>query len=124
MTKKSKKQLVAFCKSYIGDLKRVKNLISSFLKYNNSNIDFYLSVPKKDVNNFADLIKDNKFSINLVLDEDIVKLCSNEIGMLNYKKWDGRLTQQVLKILSKQQPFYKTLFNCHLCILNHYFRKN
>ena len=45
MTKKSKKQLVAFCK-FIDDL-RVKNLISSFLKYNNSNIDF-ICVPKKD----------------------------------------------------------------------------
>ena len=59
-----------------------------------------MSVPKKGCKQFCRFNKkDNKFSINLVLDEDIVKLCSNEIGMLNYKKWDGRLTQQVLKIL-------------------------
>ena len=77
-----------------------------------------MSVPKKDVNNFADLIKDNKFSINLVLDEDIVKLCSNEIGMLNYKKWDGRLTQQVLKILFAKYIKKKKIYADNYLILD------
>ena len=118
MIKKTKRQLVAFCKSYIGDLKRVKNLITSFIKYNNSNIDFYLSVPEKDINHFADLIKNNKFAINLVLDEDIIKLCSNEIGMLNYKKWDGRLSQQVLKILFAKYIKKKKIYVDNYLILD------
>ena len=99
MSKKSKKPLVAFCKSYIGDLKRVKNLISSFAKYNSSKIDLFLSVPQKDRKYFDDQKKSNRLEVSIISDEDIINLCSTEKGMLNYKKWDGRLSQQVIKIL-------------------------
>ena len=100
MSKKSKKPLVAFCKSYIGDLERVKNLISSFTKYNSSNIDLFLSVPKKDRKYFDDLKTNNRFEVSIISDEDIIKLCSTEKGMLKYKKWDGRLSPSFKKLFA------------------------
>ena len=58
-----------------------------------------MSVPKKDRKYFDDLKTNNRFEVSIISDEDIIKLCSTEKGMLKYKKWDGRLSQQVLKIL-------------------------
>ena len=40
--------IILYCKSYAGDVQRVKKLKGSIEKYNKDNIPFYISCPKKD----------------------------------------------------------------------------
>jgi hypothetical protein len=85
-----------FCKSYLGDLQRVKNLWSSIQIHNKDNIPFYISVPQKDRSIFELEIKDSNGILNWISDEEIVALNPGG-GMNNYTSWDGRLSQQVIK---------------------------
>ncbi len=84
-----------FCKSYIGDLRRVDLLWDSIQKHNKNNIPFYLSVPQKDLIKFKEAIR-NPGEIIWLTDEEIVR--SNQLSSLDtYYEWDGRLSQQVIK---------------------------
>lgn len=85
-----------FCKSYSGDLLRVKNLWDSIQKFNQDEIPFYISVPEKDLSQFQLLIDDGSRKINWVTDEEIV-LSNPSVSIDYYRQWDGRLSQQVVK---------------------------
>ena len=76
-----------YCKSYRGDLERVKVLAESIEQYNIENIPFYISCPKSDYDLFRKSLSNN---INLIIDEDIVQKNYDE----NWK------SQQIIKCLS------------------------
>lgn len=73
-----------YCKSYRGDLERVKILAESIEQYNIENIPFYISCPKSDYDLFRKSLSNN---INLIIDEDIVQKNYDE----NWK------SQQIIK---------------------------
>tara|TARA_R100001463_G_scaffold18599_1_gene46447 strand:- start:194 stop:1045 length:852 start_codon:yes stop_codon:yes gene_type:complete len=79
--------IILYCKSYSGDVQRVKKLKSSIEKYNRDNIPFYISCPKKDKQLFEDTL--GKENYTLILDEDIV--------ILKYPELDGWRSQQIVK---------------------------
>ena len=54
--------LVLYCKSYKGDVQRVKKLKSSIEKYNKDNIPFYVSCPKEDKQLFEDTLGTKNYS--------------------------------------------------------------
>jgi hypothetical protein len=78
--------IILYCKSYAGDVQRVKKLKSSIEKYNRDNIPFYISCPKKDKQLFEDTL--GKENYTLLLDEDIITL--------KYPL-DGWRSQQIVK---------------------------
>lgn len=85
-----------FCKTYAGDLKRVKRLLSSISKYNKDRIPIFISIPSQDfqkLHNTAPLIAANA---TLITDESIIE-CGGNVGLPYYRTWDGRLSQQVIK---------------------------
>jgi len=79
--------IILYCKSYAGDVQRVKKLKSSIEKYNKDNIPFYISCPKQDKQLFEDTL--GKENYTLILDEDIV--------ILKYPELDGWRSQQIVK---------------------------
>jgi len=79
--------IILYCKSYSGDVQRVKKLKLSIEKYNRDNIPFYISCPKKDKQLFEDTL--GKENYTLILDEDIV--------ILKYPELDGWRSQQIVK---------------------------
>jgi len=88
--------LVLFCKSYIGDLKRVQTLLDSIGRFNRERITTYLSVPRIDLSVFQEALVFDASEVNLIEDEEI--LLSNPGHSLKYfSNWDGRITQQVVK---------------------------
>ena len=62
-------KIVLYCKSYRGDLERVKILFDSVKKFNVDKIPFYLSCPKSDLELFVNTINDKDF--NIITDESI-----------------------------------------------------
>ena len=78
--------VILYCKSYSGDVQRVKKLKSSIEKYNRDNIPFYVSCPKQDKQLFEDTL--GKENYTLLLDEDIITL---EYPI------DGWRSQQIIK---------------------------
>jgi hypothetical protein len=108
--------LYLFCKSYSGDLKRIRKLIESINQFNYDQIPFYLSVPQEDMPIFQDLL--NKYSNNyhLISDEEII-LSNNAVNLEHYKNLPGQLSQQVVK-----SEFWRYLekmqlpCNAYLCI--------
>ena len=60
--------LVLYCKSYSGDLERLKNLTESIEKHNKDNIPFYVSVPHKEQTLFQ---KELPSWVNLIDDEQV-----------------------------------------------------
>ena len=78
--------LILYCKSYAGDVQRVKKLKESIEKYNRDNIPFYISCPKQDKQLFEDTL--GKENYTLLLDEDIITL---EYPI------DGWRSQQIVK---------------------------
>ena len=98
-----------YCKSYEGDLLRVKRLAKSIHQYNRDDIPFYVSAPEKDLEKFK--FELSGYAINFVSDEDIVA-ANPRASLLEYRSWDGRLSQQVVK-----SEFWR-LTNCetYLCI--------
>ena len=48
--------VILYCKSYAGDVQRVKKLKTSIEKYNRDNIPFYISCPKQDKQLFDDTL--------------------------------------------------------------------
>ena len=78
--------VILYCKSYSGDVQRVKKLKLSIEKYNRDNIPFYISCPKQDKQLFKDIL--GKENYTLLLDEDIITL-EHPI--------DGWRSQQIVK---------------------------
>ena len=64
--------VILYCKSYAGDVQRVKKLKESIEKYNKDNIPFYISCPKEDKQLFEDTLGTENYT--LLLDEDIISL--------------------------------------------------
>ena len=60
--------LILYCKSYSGDLERLKNLAVSIEKYNVDKIPFYVSVPRNERNLFQ---KELPSSVHLIDDEQV-----------------------------------------------------
>lgn len=85
-----------FCKSYYGDLARLKNLVISIQKHNCDQIPLYISVPSKDLPTFQENFFSVSKNINWITDETIV-LCNPAGTLEKYHSWDGRLSQQVIK---------------------------
>ena len=84
-----------FCKSYVGDLKRIQRLWQSIQRFNCDKIPLYISVPEADRTLFKQAMG-TPDGLNWVSDEEIV--CSNPRANLTYyRTWDGRLSQQVVK---------------------------
>ena len=84
-------KIVIFCKSYRGDLDRVKVQLESIIKHNKDNIPYYISVPKSDKDLFIDKLGNYGYSI--ILDEEIMGDSINE-------SW---IKQQIVK-----SEFWKT----------------
>lgn len=110
-------QFYLFCKSYLGDLQRVKNLWASIQAHNKDNIPFFISVPHKERAVFESEIKDERGVINWISDEEIVLLNPSSQAINNYNTWDGRLSQQVIKSEFWRVIEDKGLGSCsYLCI--------
>jgi hypothetical protein len=62
-------KIVLYCKSYAGDVQRVKILFDSILKHNKDKIPLYLSVPVEDVKLFKNVIGISEYI--LVTDQEI-----------------------------------------------------
>jgi hypothetical protein len=62
-------KLVLYCKSYDKDVYRAKTLLDSIIKYNIDKIPFYISVPKKDIKLFQNILGNNHYT--LLEDESI-----------------------------------------------------
>lgn len=99
-----------FIKTYIDDINRFHNLISSIIKYNRDNIPVFISVPSKDYSNFNVLIGHFKSStINLFKDEDI---CNELIEKPINDFAIGYINQQISKL-----TFWQTkLAEYYLCL--------
>jgi hypothetical protein len=78
--------LILYCKSYSGDVQRLKKLKESIEIYNKDNIPFYISCPKKDKQLFENIL--GKENYTLLFDEDIITL---EYPI------DGWRSQQIIK---------------------------
>jgi len=62
-------KLVLYCKSYDKDVHRAKILLDSIVKYNVEQIPFYISVPKKDIPLFINVLGTTGYE--LISDESI-----------------------------------------------------
>lgn len=91
------KQFILFCKSYRGDLERLKVLVESVIKYNEDNILFYVSVPLPDLELIKKELPSHKYLI-VVSDESIAGPSPNYIQGWRY--------QQIVKM---------SLFKAHIC---------
>ncbi|MBR4806391.1 MAG: hypothetical protein IKZ64_01065, partial [Alphaproteobacteria bacterium] len=94
-----KYNLVLFCKSYRGDLHRIKILKQSIDKFNADNIPFVVSCPNNDVNLFEQTLRNNheQYDFIIVPDEDILR--ANDININTIQSWKS---QQIIKL-----GFYK-----------------
>lgn len=104
MTQPAAHPVVLFCKSYEGDLRRVKRLVDSIAKHNRDAIPLYISVPSKDRGLFERSVSLPPSALargdHLVWlsDEDIIAAQPQpEKALGHYRDWDGRLSQQVVK---------------------------
>ena len=102
-------KFLLYCKSYEGDLLRIKRLAKSIHQFNRDAIPFYVSAPEKDLEKFK--LEVSQFGISLVSDEAIVE-ANPRASLTEYRAWDGRLSQQVVK-----SEFWR-LIECdaYLCI--------
>lgn len=101
-----------FCKSYLGDLARVMVLWSSIKKHNRDNIPFWLCVPQAEIDQFKSVFGVDVDGISWLTDEEVIS-CKSKGELDYYFRWDGRLSQQVIK-----SQFWR-LFNhdiTYLCI--------
>lgn len=91
--------IVLYCKSYKGDVERVKKLKDSIEKYNKDNIPFYVSCPKEDKQIFKDILGTENYI--LVNDEDIYELIN---------RLDGWRSQQLVKSFFHKLKVTKNYF--------------
>ncbi len=100
-------KVILYCKSYKGDLDRIKILNESIKRYNSDKIPFYVSCPKSDF----DFFKNEIDGISLISDEDIM-------GKEFEQSW---YSQQLVKL-----NFYKTKIAENYVVIDSdsYFIKN
>lgn len=101
-----KYNIVLFCKSYRGDIHRIKILKDSIDKFNADKIPFVICCPEADKNLFNKTLKTNKENYDLVIISDEDVLHANNIDINVAQNWKN---QQVIKL-----GFYK------LGLCNHY----
>ncbi len=102
----TKYNFVLFCKSYIGDLERAKNLKKTIDKYNIECIPLYFVVPQSDIKIMSEQIitGEENYEVNFVSDETVLSLKKN-----NVQNW---YTQQLIKL-----NFWKlNICNHYLCL--------
>lgn len=101
-----KYNLVLFCKSYRGDIKRIKILKDSIDKFNADKIPFVVSCPSNDKSLFEKTLRTNneKYDFIIISDEDV--LSANNLDSSVKQNWR---TQQIIKL-----GFYK------MGLCNHY----
>ena len=97
--------LVIFCKSFRGDLNRIKILKKSIDRFNADKLPFYIVCPQDDISLFQRELVNGKenYELRLISDEDVLE--ANGIG----KQKQNWYTQQIIKL-----GFYK------LGLCNHY----
>lgn len=103
---KNKYNLVIFCKSYRGDIKRIQILKNSIDKFNADKIPFIVCCPKNDKELFTKTLKTNteKYDFIIVTDEEVLK--ANNLNPDAIQNWKS---QQIIKL-----GFYK------IGLCNHY----
>ena len=62
-------KIVLYCKSYDKDVYRAKTLLDSIIKFNIDNIPFYISVPKKDIELFRNILGNEHY---ILLDDESI----------------------------------------------------
>ena len=82
-------KVVLFCKSYRGDLDRVKVQFESITKHNKDNIPYYICIPREDESLFRDKL--GKGNYNIIFEDDVAKTDS--------KNKNGHYTQQIYKLM-------------------------
>jgi hypothetical protein len=78
-------KIVLYCKSYRGDVNRIKVLFESIQKYNRDNIPFYISCPNNDIGIFKQALGSSGYTI--ISDESIC-------GQSGVEDWTS---QQIVK---------------------------
>jgi hypothetical protein len=102
-------KIVLYCKSYKNDVYRVKSLLNSIILYNKDSIPFYISVPKKDMELFSNVLGDNQYK--LIPDEDIDSTNQGWLGQQVVKSqfWKLNICENYVCIDSDSifiKPFY------------------
>ncbi len=108
-------KIVLYCKSYRGDVHRVKILFDSIIKYNLDKIPFYISCPKKDKDVFIHNLGSSGYTI--VEDESIFDHDQNEDWtaqqVVKSSFWKLNLCENYLVLDSDSyfiRPFYTSDF--------------
>lgn len=91
---KSMNSLVLYCKSFHIDLKRVVRLAKSVGRHNRDGLDFYLSVPKKDIQLFEENL--HGLNVKLFADEDVIA-ANPQINQAVFSQLPGHISQQIVK---------------------------
>lgn len=88
------KDFVLYCKSYSRDFLRLKRLLESVNRFNEDNLDFYISTPKADKKLLEQVLSVGTY--NWVADEDIVA-ANPKSDFAKYQAMPGGLSQQIIK---------------------------
>jgi hypothetical protein len=86
--------LALFCKSYREDLRRAVRLCQSVREFNRDSIPFYVCVPPRDRDAFADALRE--FEIVLLDDAEVVA-CNARIDLDRFAQLPGGKAQQIVK---------------------------
>ena len=89
---------VLLCKSYRGDVQRVKRLLDSLAPHNPEQLPVVVVVPQADQTLFQDYLKGHRFE--LVSDEDVVRShpqAASKDLLARYRATPGYRAQQVIK---------------------------
>lgn len=90
---------VIFCKSYRGDLQRIKTLKHSIDKFNIDKIPFIICCPESDLVLFTSELKTNQETYDFLIVTDEAVLSANNLPPISIQTWK---TQQIIKL-----GFYK-----------------
>ena len=114
---------IIFCKSYRGDLKRIKTLKSSIDCFNADNIPFIICCPESDKNLFESKLRTNqeKYDFLIITDEQV--LSANNLSQNNAQTWKN---QQIIKL-----GFYKlnlckyyTIYDSDCYFISNFYTKD
>lgn len=98
-------KIVIYCKSFLGDIERVKKLRESIDKYNMDRIPVIISVPGSDVSRFRRVIGRDGYT--LIKDEDITRRSYeqnwNTAHIVKCQFWRLGLSENILVIDSDAQ---------------------
>lgn len=104
----TKYNLVLFCKSYRGDIKRIKILKASIDKYNVDKIPFVVCCPKADKELFIKTLSNNQEDYDFIIVTDETVLQANNLDTNSVQNWKS---QQIIKL-----GFYKLNLCKHYAI--------